>query len=334
MKKLVIFVFSFGVSFSLYGERVIKLRTKEDTVKVKREIIEERELIIEPEEGLYFDFEEEEKTTPIEKIKKVWKEYPRVTPSVLFSIPTGYVVDALAVYSVGGGTISPEMEEKKHQFFALVFGIGLGKWAELQANIVSVFSNVVKGSTAIPATCFKLRLTDESKKIPAISLLLKMSPVWHLHATEVIQDKTYKYSSRSAILYLISSKKIGDMAFHLGVNYPDYRIKSTPEGEEVSITFPYTIGGVVGFERKVREGTSVMLEYQTIPEIDFHKKELISIHTIVVGGRFFFLKIFSLDAGIACPIGAEFKGIADMILHTNITTSFYLQQLGRIFSSK
>lgn len=318
MKKYIIIGVILCVSFYLYGQETRRLKTKEDTVEVK--------------ESVPLRVERFTKETAIEKTKGVVREYPRINPSVLFTAPTGYVVPKLAVYSVGGSTIAPEIEEYESRFSALIFALGLGNIAEIQFNWWRTFTNLASGGSNVAATSFKIKVVDESKTIPAVAILLKMAPIWQIYSEP---KEAFKHYSRSAILYCVGSKKIGNHTFHLGANYSDYVLK-IEEQQDTTTQRATLYGPIVGYEKEYTEDTRLVFEYQVVPRVNFNKKRLDSIHMIILGGRFFLFKILALDAGIVYPItGKKEEGlILGMIPYTNFTLAFSLQQVSDLLKEK
>lgn len=324
MKTTIIIMIIFWSFYhsSIYGGEIRRLKTEEDTVKIEP-----------PEEKKppLMEIEKVHKEIPIERKEKVRKEYPRINPSVLFTAPTGYVIPKLAVYSVGGSTIAPEIGEHRGRFSALIFALGLGNIAEIQFNWWRTFTNLVSGGSNIAATSLKIKVLNETKYTPAVAVLLKMAPVWQFY-DEPQAVPAYHYS-RSAILYCVGSKRFGNNVLHLGANYSDYMLKTRiHRGHGVFDTTKARAslyGPVVGYEKEYGEDTRLVIEYQIVPRVNFEKKALDPVHMIILGGRFFLFKILSLDAGIVYPTtGKREEGIIlGMIPYTNLTISFSLQQV-------
>lgn len=299
----------FFMSVCSYSQGVVKLQTADvpDTVAPK----EERIVVFKPERE-------------VEKSNR--KSYPMIRPTILFTAPTARVVSSLAIHSVGGGTISPEYEEQKRKFFMGVIGFGLGGISELQLSTLGVFDNLVHGSTNIPGTAFKIRLFKESKSFPEVSVMLRTSPGWVTTNTQIVRGGAYyDFMSKSATLYFLVSKALSpDFTLHLGIEGSDYRMKT--EGEDESQDTFY--GGTIGFEKNVNDKTALMGELRRVPELNFSvegKGDVLPITLGIFGVRFFFCKVMSIDAGIT--YASDFEGIADAILHTNITTAFSLEEL-------
>lgn len=70
-----------------------------------------------------------------------------------------------------------------------------------------------------------------------------------------------------------------------------------------------------------------MGEFRILPELHFAvegKEEIKAIGFGILGIRFFIFRIMSIDAGIT--YATDYKGIADMLLHTNVTATFSLKE--------
>lgn len=338
MKK-VLFIIScllFIGSF-VCAQETVKLKTADvsapDTVSKKEiPVTKTTNPVITEEQEVQEDEEIAPPEERIVKVKKPKKIFPVVRPTMLFTTPTARVISSLAIQTAGGGTISTEYEEQKRKFFQGVIGVGLGGISELQINTLGVFDNLTHGSTNVPGTSFKIRIFQETKRFVETSIMLRTSPGWVSTSSTLDNGSTYfNFMSKSATFYVLASKKIGDVSIHFGGEASDYRLKR--EGAKESQNTFY--GGMIGFEKSVNPNTILLGELRRVPELLYSTNDECTLNNIILGVfgvRFFFLKIFSLDAGIT--YASDCKGIADAILHTNVTGAFSLEELNATLFQK
>lgn len=286
-------------------------------------------------------------------------------PSRLFLMPTTGVVSSYIVGFVGGGTMNLAYlgEENKQAFSPfLLANVGLGGVAELEINTIGTLTNLGTGVFNIPATSVKVRFFEQRGSIPSFAAQLRVWPTYTGQYQKLpveydtIGGEAYKIESsidhlyRAGVLYGILGYKVNKAELFLGVYTQDNRYKKnlhyeyykwdtlyggynydhgkTLKGEEEQKIRYWFMGGL---RVPVNPSTYIILEYENIPRYEFSEKgmSIIDRHTGMFGIRFYFLPQISIDA--AGVISSEgFKGIADLIIHTNINLSFYFPDLVRL----
>jgi len=266
------------------------------------------------------------------------------TISRLFFMPKAKVLGTYVINIAGGSTYYP-FEERSLLGIA---SIGLGDVAEVEINTRGVFNNLPQGVINVPATSFKMRLLKESRYIPAMSMMLEMSPIWYSQKVhrfaetdkyvQACGEGDYVHRTKHGTFYVLLDKRIAKVGFSLGLSMSDYRVKtrgpwpSELEWEEAQNTLycPH-----VGVQLPINKSTSVIAEYDRWPMLIYAGPDSERVEPVdmgMLGIRFFFTEFtenISVDIGIVYT--SEFKGIADAVLHTNLNLTLSLLDISKLF---
>ncbi|HPG40256.1 MAG TPA: zinc ribbon domain-containing protein [bacterium] len=277
------------------------------------------------------------------KLRKVQNEKlyeGPVDPRRLFLIPTAEVLNSLEV-AIGGGSIIGEMKEEKRPFLGRI-SMGLGDIAEIEASTVGIVSGLAKGSAAIPTAAFKLKFIGEQNKFPYIGLAGALrSSLWHSE-----ERGNIKFQKRVSTLYFVGSKTINNFSAHAGIGINDLRIRTkntktdallSPTPEEVEKTDKdyvnkNVISPLVGVMFKVNPKTSLMMEFEYIPEYIFDEKsfevstdKINTVWMVIAGVRFFILDWLPLDTGVLYR--SDYHGIGDMHIQAGLNVNLPLPRI-------
>ena len=270
-----------------------------------------------------------------------------VDPRRLFLIPTADVLGSLEV-SIGGGSIIGEMKEEKRPFLGHV-SFGLGDVAEIEASTIGMINGLKNGSAAIPTAAFKLKFFSESARAPYIGLAGALrSSLWHSEIRGNIE-----FQKRVATLYFVASKTLGATSIHGGLSISDLRIRTlstmtaeliSPTAAEAEETGKNYINKnifqpLLGLSVKVNPRTSMMVEFEYIPDYDFDEEEpvvtdaLIKSNWMVIAGlRFFINDWLPLDTGILYR--GDYHGIGDMHIQAGLNINFSLPKVFQKMKTK
>ncbi len=263
-------------------------------------------------------------------------------PTRLFLAPTCDIIDPYVIGLIGGGTLNMVREKEGYQPFSplFLFNFGLGGIGELEVNSIGTLTNIGRGVLNVPATSVKVRLWKEFGFVPSFGFLFKTWPFYseQWQRVEVSKDTAvyYRYLYRAGTIYGIFQKKLGDLDLVLGGKVIDNRYKIVREDKdekEIDEKQKITYSGMGGLLYSVNNSTILMIEYQDLSLYHFspEKMEIKPRHTVMIGVRFFFIPEISIDAA-GVVTSQEFKGIADIIIHTNINISFHALDAWRLFS--
>lgn len=262
------------------------------------------------------------------------------TISRLFFMPKAKVLETYEINVAGGSTYYP-FEERSLLGIA---SIGLGDVVEVEINTRGIFNNLPQGVINVPATSFKMKLLNESHYIPAISMMLEMSPVWYSQkvyrwaATDAyVQtggEGYYHHRTKHGTFYVLLDKKVGESGLHFALSISDYRVKTSgPRPMEQQETRVTIYGPHIGVEFPVNKNTSVVAEYDRLPKLIYggpNSEKVEPVDMGMLGIRFFlteFTENISVDVGVV--YASEFKGIADAVLHTNLNFALSLLNISK-----
>jgi hypothetical protein len=270
-----------------------------------------------------------------------------VDPRRLFLIPTADVLGPLEV-SLGGGSVIGEMKEERRPFLGRM-SIGLGDVAEIEASTVGIVSGLAKGSAAIPTVAFKLKFIPERDKFPFAGIAGALrSSTWHSEQREKI-----KFEKRVSTLYFVASKTFGPVSVHSGLSINDLRIRTknavtgefiSPDPEEIKAkdrdyVNENLFSPFAGLRVEVNPRTSLMLEYESIPEYDFDegnpavdKGKIDEVWMIIAGVRYFVFDWLPLDTGVLYR--GDYHGIGDMHIQAGLNVNLPLPRIARAMSAR
>ena len=243
-------------------------------------------------------------------------------PSRLFLTPTSDILPSRYL-SISGGSATYRFEDK---FLIGSINFGLGDIGEIELSIGGFFTNLMGGILNVPATALKIRLHRY------LTIMLKSSPFgeqtksYYLQADEAgawAGAGMYSYFMKYGSISVLGDYKLEDCWLYLNLFVGDYRMRSVYETGEERENHPLFIGGSLGLSSQLKEDVKLIIEYGRLPKLLYYPEIKLKPFDIILAGiRFWFSSNISLD--IAGTYSSDARGLADLIIHSNIAVVFPL----------
>lgn len=258
--------------------------------------------------------------------KNITDENFNHNPGRLFSVQTADVINSLDLSLLLGGSFG--LENSEGFLGSLLFG--LGGYGNVEINTTSILGSIFSKTENFTSIGLKLKLYQESRSFPGISVLLKTNNDWYNSINSEIQKnapelayfglKQISYDTRITHLIISISKKMSDFGrAHLAFGLGDLRYKNLQSifvdrivvDKEIKKKNIFYLG--LGIDLILSDITSLILEGQTIPYFKANPNSgLISpdVRKVYSGGlRVVVSKWLLLDSGFRYQ--DNYNGLAD-----------------------
>lgn len=238
-----------------------------------------------------------------------------VNPSRALTTPVADILKSLDVFLSGGGIVGIEGES----YFLGNVNMGFGGLFELEFSVSSIINAIEKSSSLLPTSVFKMKILKFDALGVGLSFLMKKT-TWN---TERYND--YIYYTRYSDLIFIGGLKNNYVNINIGTKYTDLRamIKNSTGGVVDDEKRKKIYGGFFNILIQVNPKTfgifevsdKIKISYIGEPKVELDKN-VTSVIALCLGGRYFFNKSISIDAGIIWR--NDYKGIGDAVINAGI----------------
>lgn len=248
-------------------------------------------------------------------------------PGRLFSIQTADVQNSLDLSLLVGGSFG--LENKDGFLGSMAFG--LGGYGDVEVSTISLLGSIFRRTENFTSIGLKIKVFNESKNIPGISISLKTNNDWYSsYNRDIMKEKPelanyglreVTYDARITHLIISMSKIFNEnWRFHINYGIGDLRYKNlvasfdTISYKDLSEKNKNTFYGALGVNYKLSDITSLIFEGQTIPYFKVDPKTgkiAPALSKVFSGGlRVNATKWLLLDSGFRYQ--DDYKGLADI----------------------